>query len=286
MTKPERLPLWPKGIEGQGRRASTILLAGPGPTALELASGAFSLQVVLFILLALATPSILAPAVGLRNSGLNIIENPSFQHGLQDWNTYFLDGPPGSTITSNSTRSVTGHYSARIDVSTGRVFGSVDLYQLLPPNTLFANMTQSRDGLSFWFYIEPKFTNFTLLLVNVKAASTIEMDYIFPNPSLGVGFLSTTNGGEGGRAVKQIILPAPAFGQWNHFSRNIVQDWQAPLKITNSTGTFMLPGFGLNESLYRTQFEAFVYQDVGTGQNYSETVWIDDVALLRQMTSQ
>jgi hypothetical protein len=243
-------------------------------------------QVILFILLALATPSILAPVAGLEKSGLNMMRNPGFQHGLQDWGTYFLDGSPGSTITSNSTRAVTGHYSARIDVSTGRVFGSVDLYQLLPPNTLFANITQSRDGLSFWFYIEPKFTNFTLLLVNVKAASTVEMDYIFPNPSLGIGFLNTTNGGEGGRAVKQIVLATPVLGQWNHFSRDVVQDWQAPLMITNSTGTFMLPGFGLNEMAFRIQFEAFVYQNASTGQNYSETVWIDDVALLRQATSQ
>ena len=215
-----------------------------------------------------------------------MIKNPGFQHGLQNWNGYFLDGPPGSTITSNSTRSVTGHYSARIDVSTGRVFGSVDLYQLLPPNTLFANITQSRDGLGFWFYIEPKFTNFTLLLVKVISTSTIAMDYVFPNPNLGVEFLNTTDGGEGGRAVKYIILPAPVLGQWNHFSRNIVQDWQALLTISNATGTFILPGFGLDETLYRIQFEAFVYQDVGTGQNYSETVWIDDVALLRQATSQ
>jgi hypothetical protein len=215
-----------------------------------------------------------------------MIKNASFEQGLQDWGTYFLDGPIGSTITSNSTRAVAGDYSARIDVSTGLVFGSVDLYQLLPPNTSFANISRSPHGLSFWFYIEPKFTNFTFLLVKLIATSTIVMDYVFPNPSLGIDFLNTTNGGEGGRAVKQIILPTPALGQWNHFSRNIVQDWQAPLEITNSTGTFMLPGFGLNEMAFRIQFEAFVYQNVSTGQNYSETVWIDDVALLRQATSQ
>jgi hypothetical protein len=242
-------------------------------------------QGIVFVLLFLTAPVFLStPAAGPANSGHNLIMNPSFQHGLQNWGTSFFDGPPGSTITTNNTRSVTGHYSARIDVSTGQIFGSVDLYQNLPPNTSFANITQSPDGLSFWFYIEPKFTNFTLLLVNVKATSTVEMDYVIPNPSLGIIFSNTTNGGEAGKAVKQIILPTPVLGQWNHFSRNIVQDWQAPMQITNSTGTFTLPGFATNETAYRIQFEAFVYQDLSTGKNYSETVWIDDVALIRENT--
>ena len=211
-----------------------------------------------------------------------MIKNPSFEQSLQDWGTYFLDGPPGSTISSNSTRAVSGDFSARIDVSAGSLLGSVDLYQYLPPNTSFANISRTSHGLSFWFYIEPKFTNFTLLLVKVKAMSTIEMDYVFPNPSLGIEYINTTDGGEAGKAVKFIILPTPALGQWNHFSTNVVQDWQAPLIITNSTGTFTLPGFRLNDTLFFIQFEAFVYQNPITGMNYSETVWIDDVALLRR----
>jgi len=111
--------------------------------------------------------------------------------------------------------------------------------------------------------------------------STIEMDYVFPNPSLGIEYINTTDGGEAGKAVKFIVLPTPALGQWNHFSTNVVQDWQAPLIITNSTGTFTLPGFRLNDTLFFIQFEAFVYQNPITGMNYSETVWIDDVALRR-----
>jgi hypothetical protein len=210
-----------------------------------------------------------------------MIKNPSFEQGLQDWGTFFLDGPPGSTISSNSTRAVSGDYSARVDVFTGVVFGSVDLYQYLPPNTSFANISRTSHGLSFWFYIEPKFTNFTYLLVKVKALSTIEMDYVFPNPSLGIGYGNTTDGGEGGKAVKSIILPTPVLGQWNLFSRDVVQDWLAPLTITNSTGTFNFPGFGLNEAAYFIEFQAAVYQNPITGMNYSETVWIDDVALLR-----
>jgi hypothetical protein len=210
-----------------------------------------------------------------------MIKNPSFEQGLQDWGTSLLDGPPGSTISSNSTRAVSGDYSARIDVSTGFLLGSVDLYQYLPPNTSFANLSRTSHGLSFWFYIEPKFTNFTGLLVKFKATSTIELDYVFPNPSLGIGYINTTDGGEAGKAVKFIVLPTPALGQWNLFSRDVVRDWLAPLTITNSTGTFNLPGFGLNEAAYFIEFQAFVYQNPTTGRAYSETVWIDDVALLR-----
>ena len=157
----------------------------------------------------------------------------------------------------------------------------MDLYQYLLPNTSFANISRTSHGLSFWFYIEPKFTDFTGLLVKFKATSTIEMDYVLPNPSLGIGYINTTDGGEAGKAVKFIVLPTPVLGQWNHFSRNVVHDWQAPLMITNATGTFTLPGFGLNEAAYFVEFQAFVYQNRITGMTYSETVWIDDVALLR-----
>ena len=210
-----------------------------------------------------------------------MIKNPSFEQGLEDWRTYFLDGPPGSTISSNSTRAVSGDYSARIDVSIGVAFGSVDLFQYFPPNTSFANISPSAHAFSFWFYIEPKFTNFTGLLVKFKATSTIEMDYVFPNPSVGIVYANTTNGGEAGKAVKFIVLPTPVLGQWNLFSRDVVRDWLAPLTIMNSTGTFNLPGFGLDEAAYFIEFQAFVVQYPITGGTYSETVWIDDVALLR-----
>src|SRR4029077_13842285 len=119
-------------------------------------------------------------------------------------------------------------------------------------------LTNRSDGLNLWFYLQPKFSAFPIFELRVRAGSTSEMDYIFVNSSLGLGFGNSTTGSEGGKPLKQFIVPVPSFNQWIQFSRNIRTDWLAPLNLSGGT---VAPGFQLNDTFDRFEADAYFFQD-------------------------
>ncbi len=230
----------------------------------------------------------------ITSYSVNAFGNPGFESGLSGWRTEFFDANVGSTIGVDCTRAVAGSCSAELDIgqsdtrlsnqSQTITFGHISLYQILPPNTLFSNLTDRADGLNLWFHVQPKFSGYTLVQVRFKATSTIEMDYVFTSPTLGSGFSNSTDGGEAGKPVKFFVLPNPVLYQWNHLTRNVRQDWQSQMKYTNSTGsTVYFPGFQLNETLFRVELEAYYYKD--TANVYGETVWGDEMRLYMDSNS-
>jgi hypothetical protein len=202
----------------------------------------------------------------------------------------FDDGNIGSTVTRNSTLSVTGNYSERLDISSTPIAinpanqghpmneSHITLYQQLI-STYFANFTDRSDGLNFWVYLQPKFAGFTLFEIRIKASDTTEMDYFYANSNLfstANSFQNSTNSGELHKGVKDIVLPGPTFDQWIHFSRNIKRDWQAPM--TNLPAGQTDSGFGLNVTIDRLMLEATFYRSPSL-VTYGMTAWIDDVNL-------
>ncbi len=228
---------------------------------------------------------------------VNGFVNPGFENNLTGWATEFFDANVGSTIGVDCTRAVAGSCSAKLDIGQSNIrlsnqsqtitFGHESLYQVLPPNTIFDNLTDRADGLNLWVYIQPKFTGYTIVQIRFKAYSTVEMDYVLINPFLGSGSGNSTSGGEAGKPVKFYVLPTPSLSQWNHIMRNVRRDWQAPMTITNSSGTYVLPGTGfqLNETLFRVELEAFYYQDTASHAVYGETVWGDEMGLYVNSTT-
>jgi len=223
---------------------------------------------------------------------VNTIVNPGFENNLTSWvPDIYDDGNYNSTITANNTLAHTGAYSARLDVSNNSTairlgvkttLAHITLIQYPPANTLFGGLTNRSDGLSLWFYIQPKFAGFSLIEVRIRAGSTTEMDYIFTNPNIGLGFGNSTNGSEGGKPLKQFILPTPTINQWNQLVRNIKADWTAPL---NLPGGATAPGFLLNDTITRFEVDAFFFKDINTGNVYAETAWVDDVAIFHDVIS-
>jgi len=226
------------------------------------------------------------------NSGF---ENPpGFTNGtIPGWGREFFDANVGSTTGVDCTQAVFGDCSARLDIAQSDVrlsnqsqtitFGHTSLFQVLPANTYFSNLTDRPDGLDIWLYIQPKFSGYPLVQLRFKASSTIEMDYVLINvPLLGTGESNSTNQGEAGKAIKAFVLPAPTLSQWNHVQRDVKRDWQTPMRLPN--GTFV-PGFLLNDTLFRVEIEAYYYKDTSSGKIYGETVWADNVDLYADSTT-
>jgi hypothetical protein len=223
---------------------------------------------------------------------VNTIVNPGFESMplLSGWvPDVFDDGNAGSTITANSSLAHSGSYSARLDVSNNAtefkppyvkniVLAHISLVQYLPPNTLFNNVTDRSDGLNLWFYLQPKFAGWPIFEMRIRAGSTAEMDYVYYSPSLAntFSFPNSTTGSEGGKPLKEFLLPSPTLNQWVHFSRNVKEDWLAPLKLSNGMSA---PGFPLNDTIYRFEVNAYFYRDSITNSIYAETAWVDDVAI-------
>src|SRR5437660_1423257 len=220
------------------------------------------------------------------NSGF---ENPpGFTNGtIPGWGREFFDANVGSTTGVDCGQAVFGDCSARLDIAQSDIrlsnqsetitFGHTSLFQVLPPNTYFDNLTDRPDGLDLWLYIQPKFTDYPLVQLRFKAGSTIEMDYVLINvPLLGTGESNSTNQGEAGKAIKSFVLPAPPLSHWGHIERNVKRDWESPMRLANGT---IIPGFQLNDTLFRVEIEAYYYKDTSSGKVYGETVWADSVNL-------
>lgn len=221
-----------------------------------------------------------------------MILNPSFESmpaPLSGWdNDSYNDANYYSNITADNTMHVTGSYSARLDISSNSTAlksgakniaqAHLSLVQYPPPNTFFDNLTDRSDGLNLWFQIHPKFSGYTIFEVRIRTGGLREMDYIYYNSTLGYGWGNSTTGSEGGKPLKQIILPAPPLDQWNHLVRNVRQDWLAPLKLPDGTST---PSFPLNDTVNRIEAGAYYARNTITGIVNGETVWVDDVTLYR-----
>lgn len=253
---------------------------------------------VLFLFLAgsVSTGALHQARADASNSA-NIIVNPGFEGPMvfgcipptSGWSPNVCDdGNFYSTITLNNSNPHTGRYSARLDVSNNSTairigaknvtLAHISLVQYLPPNAQFNNLTDRPDGLNLWFYLEKKFSGFPLFEIRIRAGSTREMDYIY----FGQGFANTfsfpnsTTGSEGGKDLKEFILPTPPLNQWVQLSRNAKQDWLAPMKLSNGSTS---PGLPLNDTISRFEVDAYFYRDPLTNTVYAETAWVDDVAL-------
>jgi len=237
-----------------------------------------------------ATPSY--SVNGFTNSGF---ENPpGFTNGtIPGWGREFFDANAGSETGVDCAQAVFGYCSARLDIAQSDVrlsnqsetitFGHTSLFQVLPANTYFSNLTDRPDGLDVWLYIQPKFAGYPLVQLRFKAASTIEMDYVLINfPLLGTGESNSTNQGEAGKAIKSFVLGAPTLSQWNHVERNVRRDWESTMRLSNGT---IVPGFQLNDTLFRVEIEAYYYKDTSSGKVYGETVWADNLNLYVDSTS-
>lgn len=229
----------------------------------------------------------------------NIVGNGDFETiraGTTDqpaiWTTEFLDSNAGSTITINSTQALLGIYSARLDVSQDTHsaknpsqtigFGHQTLRQQFPANFLISNLTARPDSINLWYMIQPKFAGYSGLDVRIKAGDTTEMNYIFTNPQTGISASNSSTGGEAGKPVKYIIIPTPNMNEWTHLSRNLEQDWLAPM--TNSSG--VMPGrFATNQSIVFIEIWSFYYQDPFSLAVYGETEWVDNVAMYVDSTT-
>jgi hypothetical protein len=231
------------------------------------------------------------PAHAVDPYSINTIVNPGFESMplLSGWEPdVYNDGNYFSTITANSTLAHTGSYSARLDVSGNSTaiklgyknitLAHLSLVQYLPPNTLFNNLTDRPDGLSLWFYLQPKFAGYPIFEVRIRTGAVREMDYIYYNPNLTntFSFPNSTTGSEFGKALKEFLLPSPPVNQWFHLSRNLKQDWLAPMKLQDGSSA---PGLPLNDTIYRLEVDAYFYRDSATNTIYAETGWVDDAAI-------
>ena len=236
----------------------------------------------------------ITPSHAASNYSVNVFANsgfenpPGFTNGtIPGWGREFFDANVGSATGVDCGQAVFGDCSARLDIAQSDIrlsnqsetitFGHTSLFQVLPPNTYFDNLTDRPDGLDLWLYIQPKFTDYPLVQLRFKAGSTIEMDYVLINvPLLGTGESNSTNQGEAGKAIKSFVLPAPPLSHWGHIERNVKRDWESPMRLSNGT---IIPGFQLNDTLFRVEIEAYYYKDTSSGKVYGETVWADSVNL-------
>src|SRR4029077_2934538 len=229
----------------------------------------------------------------------NMIANPGFESPFSTPPTpgwqgdIYDDGNYFSTVTIDNTIALTGVASARLDVSSNNtaiktnITSSefhITLLQYLPLNLLFSNLTNRPDSLSLWFQIQPKFTNYALLEIRIRAGSGSELDYFYSNPSTGIGFGNSTTGSENGKPISQIIMPPSVLGHWNHLARNLSNDWLAPIKLPN--GTLVSGALKASDTLFRIEADALYYKNQGTAELLAETAWVDDVAIYADSRNQ
>lgn len=227
----------------------------------------------------------------------NIVTNPGFESPascpaqpsqIGQWVCdVYDDGNVGSTVNVNNTNSLTGMYSARLDVSatgtsikmgTSINLGHITLYQYLASTVLFSNLTDRADSVSLWFNLQPKFTDFAGFAVRIRALSSAELGYYFLNPNLQSQVPSpdnSTTNSEGGKPIETVILPLPPMNQWYHFVRNLKQDWIGGMRLPNGSFVHALQ---VNDTFQRIETDAIYYKNDMSGAVYAETAWVDDTA--------
>ncbi len=226
----------------------------------------------------------------------NVIKNPGFENGVDlalglpvGWGNWTKHGPPDSTISADPTIMSSGNYSAKLDIGQTPI-GFIALAQTLPSSLTFRNLTDSPSSLDMWFYYLPKYAGAGDVRIRVLFGENVgELDYIFdPDPRLSYPNSTATATVYNSTCTCYASLPSGAKniflygypeGQWHHISRNLRSDWAAPLKITNSSGTFFVRGFSLDVPFPRIQFDIMAFQDINTGDYFAETVWVDDISV-------
>ncbi len=247
----------------------------PSPSAP--AKGRLSILVTLVLCLLTLTSLIpFGPHTVHASSSVNVITNPSFEQGLTGWGFETCEGVANATATVDNSRSTDGTQSAKVftgpitptgcipgDNYTGRTVGFTQFRQFLPAGLTFNNLTNSPNGFSFSFQLQP-YNNNGMAAFEVRifgAESTAELDYVF-DPSPFLGYENYTNPATGKDGLRSLLFYGYQPGQWYHFSRNLRADWE-------NLGLNMTRSFSL------VQFEGLAISNGGTVE--SETFWLDDV---------
>ncbi len=172
-------------------------------------------------------------------------------------------------MSLDSTTYVDGNYSAKVysgpvtptgcfGPQPGRQVGFTQFRQSITSNVNFTDLTDSPDGFSFWFKLQPYNNQSGMAGFGIRvfgAESLAELDYVIdPDPSLGT-FVNNTG-------VHSLLFSGYRPSQWYHFSRNLRADW-------------LNFGLSLRYPLSLIQFQGFVTQSGSTVK--SETFWLDDV---------
>ncbi len=260
-------------------------------------------------LLALSSLSIwhVQPAQASGPYSVNILNNYSFEGGADPstgypvgWGNWTHHDTPDSSLTPDCHTYLSGQYpdgvcAARLDI--GRTIqsgiGFIAIFQVMPSNTFFSNVTDRPDGLDVWFYILPKYNGTGDTKISIIAQNAQELDYVLDvNP-----YLSYPNQtfSDGRPSVKSIFRTAQyQTNGWFRFTANIYQDWQAPMDYHNANGTVStLPGFPLDDVLYRLEFDNIAFRNDSTCytpttppvydprycQYFANTQWVDLVRL-------
>lgn len=201
--------------------------------------------------------------------------NPSFENGLGaggipvNWDFATCEGVGNATVNLDSTTYVDGNYSARVysgpitntfclPTNGTRNVGFTQFRQFLANPVNFTGLTDSPDGFSFWFKLQPYDNQSGMGGFDIRvfgAESTAELDYAFdPDPSL--SFANQT-----GR-VGAFLFYGYQSGLWYHFSRDLRADWlRLSLPLTHPFSLVM--------------FEGLVLESGTTAK--SEAFWLDDV---------
>ncbi len=227
----------------------------------------------------------IGPRPAHASSSVNIIRNGGFEQNppLTGWGFSNCEGEANGTATVDSSRWTEGSYSAKVFTGPvtgtgcfgpepGRTVGFTQFPQSLPSGLTFNNLTDSPNGFSFWFYLQP-YGNGTMGGFEVRvfgAESTAELDYYIDlNPSFVSGAENYTDPSTGRDGLRSLLLPYYQPGQWYHFSRNLRADWGYP--------TPGLGGLNMSRAFLQVQFDGLA-TNTTEGLN-SETFWLDDVRI-------
>jgi len=202
--------------------------------------------------------------------------NPSFENGFDgqgiplNWNFEICEGVGNATATLDSTTYTDGSYSSKVysgpitqtyclPTNGTRNVGFTQFRQFVADPVNFTDLTDSQDGFSFWFKLQPYDNQSGMAGFDIRvfgAESTAELDYAFnPDPSL--TFVNQTG-------IGSFLFHGYQPDQWYHFSRNLRADW-------------MRLGLPLKHLFTLVMFEGLVLQDGPTVK--SETFWLDDVKI-------
>jgi hypothetical protein len=135
------------------------------------------------------------------------------------------------------------------------------------PSYNFTALNNSSAGFSFWFQLQPYNVSTGMAAFEVRVGGALdgsaELDYIFnSDPSVGM-FPNNT-------VTHSLLFNGYHYGQWYHFSRNLMADWTTPMGPANTP-------LSLNWNLTIVQFEGYATKTGTTIK--SETFWLDDVRL-------
>ncbi len=268
---------------------------------LQLTPEAMQAKRTLFVTLLVAS-SIMAvlPYISIAHAtsySVNVLNNNSFENGVDPstgyplgWGNWTHHATPDATLTadcSGTVPPVDGACEARLEMGQTVQFGIgfIAIFQVMASNTFFSNLTDRPDGLDVWLYFQPKYAGLGDFKVTILAQNAQEMDYVldpdpylsYPNQTFPITYPNGTVRSGTTPLVKSIIKHGYPAGQWLRFTADIKADWVAPMMYTNASGTYTLPGFPLNDIMYRLEFDSVAFRNDSTQQYFAQIVWIDQV---------